>query len=113
MRPIACSASSTAETFPCASASDNSVAVAKLHGDVVTSSLPVQLVWTAICVTGMTAARPGLLLGRTYQNADAEYDGTAEHDLEHGLKERRVHIARANIGDRPQFEEHHDAGDRG
>jgi hypothetical protein len=36
MRAIACSANSTAETFFRASASDSSVAVAKLHGDLVT-----------------------------------------------------------------------------
>src|ERR1700759_5150786 len=66
----------------------------------------------------MTAARPGLLcsclaLRRSDENADAEHDYAAEHDLEHSLEEWRVHIARADIGDRPQFEEDDDAVDGG
>ncbi len=40
-------------------------------------------------------------LRRSDENADREHDDAAEHDLEHRLQERRVHIARANIGDRP------------
>src|SRR5664279_1408134 len=47
------------------------------------------------------------------QNADGEHDSAAEHDLEHRLQERGVHISRADIGDSPEFEEHHDARDRG
>ena len=40
-------------------------------------------------------------LRRTNQDADREHDGAAEHDLEHRLQERRIHISRANIGDGP------------
>src|SRR5215475_5042355 len=53
------------------------------------------------------------LLRRADRDPDAEHDDAAEHDLEHRLQERRIHVARADIGDRPQFEEYDDAGDRG
>ena len=45
--------------------------------------------------------------------SDREHDRAAQHDLEHRLQERRVHVARADEGDRPQLEEHHDPGNRG
>ena len=63
------------------------------------------------CLLQSTAAARSLR--RANENADGKHDGAAEHDLEHGLQKRRVHVARANIGDRPELEEHHDAGDRG
>ena len=43
----------------------------------------------------------------------AKHDDAAEHDLEHRLQERRVHIAGADIGDRPQLKENHHAGHPG
>src|SRR5690348_9621714 len=54
-----------------------------------------------------------LLLCRADQYSDAEHDGAAEHDLEHGVQERRVHVARTDEGDCPQLEEHDNAGDCG
>src|SRR5665213_1732800 len=52
-------------------------------------------------------------LSRADQDAHRKHDDAAEHDLEHRLQEWRVHVARSDEGDRPQFEEHDDARDRG
>ena len=52
-------------------------------------------------VSTAVEAEPCGCLRRADQNADAEHDHAAEHDLEHGLKERRVHVFRADEGDRP------------
>ena len=43
----------------------------------------------------------GKLLSCADQYPDREHDGPAQHDLEHRLQERRVHVARADEGDRP------------
>src|SRR5438477_5899177 len=101
MRPIASCASSTAEIFFAASADDNSTAVLKLHCDFAKAYSPVSF------YVFRDKSR------RAYQNADAEHDDPAEHDLEHRLHERRIHIARANISDGPQFKEDHDTRNRG
>jgi hypothetical protein len=50
----------------------------------------------AVCNTG-------LQLCASYGNASQEHDYAANHDLEHGLKERRIHVARSNPGDGPQL----------
>src|SRR6476620_12753263 len=72
--------------------------------------------------TWMPGTRPGMT-GFTFdgsnslrpadQYPDREHDAATEHDLERGLQERRIHVSRANIGDRPEFEEHHGTGDGG
>ena len=41
------------------------------------------------------------LLRRSDQYPHRQHDGAAEHDLEHRLQEWRVHVARADEGDRP------------
>src|ERR1700675_717799 len=64
-------------------------------------------------VRSRCARRQNPLLRRADENADRKDDDAAEHDLEDGLQERRIHVASADEGDRPQLEEHDDAGDRG
>eukprot|EP01035_Chromulina_nebulosa_P033639 gene33639-45055_t len=68
---------------------------------------------TAMSPTRRRSTAPiRLLLRATDQDADREHDDAAEHDLEYRLHKRRIHIPGADPGDRPQLEEHHDAGDR-
>src|SRR5882757_212223 len=63
---------------------------------------------------GSAAMQPAARWGaRPDQNAEPEHGGTVEHDPADRLRERRIHIAGADIGDRPQFEEYHSAGDHG
>src|ERR1700730_12395286 len=52
-------------------------------------------------------------LCRANQNTDAKHDHAAENDLEDGLEKWRIHVASANVGDHPQFEEDDDARNRG
>src|SRR5436190_23132247 len=73
---------------------------------------------TAIAVTTLAADVSGFLfehdlfgkpvptfpdhaLGAADQYPDREHDHAAEYDLECGLQERRVHVLRADEGDRP------------
>ena len=42
-----------------------------------------------------------------------EHQHAAEHDLERRLQERRVHVARADPGDRPELDQHHRHRQRG
>lgn len=120
MRSIASCVSSTAETFFALNAADSSTALLKLHSDLATALLPLwlleddaqfgrtrQRLFDGDCYVSGTV----WLLRRPDHDPDRQHDGAAEHDLEHGLEERRVHVARADEGDRPQFEEHHNAGD--
>ena len=62
---------------------------------------------TAIAVLAATVSGRSR---RADQYSDPEHDGAAKHDLEHGLEERGVHVARADERDCPQFAEDDDAG---
>ena len=56
---------------------------------------------TCSCPKIRRAERELEILRPADQYPDREHDGAAEHDLEHRLQERRVHVARADEGDRP------------
>jgi hypothetical protein len=76
------------------------LANAEIHVKWIGSKL-VMAVWTWLLSAQRTAEAA---LRGADQNTDPEHDEAAEHDLEHRLQERRIHVAGADIGDRPQFE---------
>lgn len=47
------------------------------------------------------------------QNPRRQHQRAAQHHLKRRAQERRFHVAVLDEGDRPQFDEHHDAGDGG
>ena len=64
-------------------------------------------------LAGPFGIRPELRSRIADEDAGEEDQDAPDHDLEGGLQERRIHIARADPGDHDQLDRYHDEGERG